>query len=104
MATVRRVARRRPTVAELVRRARDPKAPRAAQSEPFAALVERFQALALAAALTACDDVEDARDACQSAFIAAWRSLPRLREPAAFGTWLKRLVRTHCARARRRGQ
>ncbi len=100
----RRVARRGNSVAELVRRARDPKAPPAAQSEAFAALVERFQALALAAALNACDDVDDARDACQSAFIVAWRSLPGLREPAAFGRWLKRLVKTQCARARRRGR
>ena len=59
--------------------------------------------MALATALNACDDVDDARDACQSAFIVAWRSLGRLREPAAFGRWLKRLVRTQCVRARRRG-
>jgi RNA polymerase sigma-70 factor (ECF subfamily) len=86
----------------LVRRARDPKTSPGAQSEAFAALVERFQAMALAAALNACGDVDEARDACQNAFIVAWRSLPRLREPAAFGSWLKRLVRTQCARARRR--
>lgn len=103
MAAARRVARRGPSVAELVRRARDPKAPPAAQSDAFDALVGRFQAVALAVALNACDEVDDARDACQSAFIVAWRSLPRLREPAAFGMWLKRLVRTQCARARRRG-
>src|SRR6185503_16671506 len=42
-----------------------------------------------------------ARDACQEAFLTAWRTLGALREPAAFGGWLKRLVRTQCARARR---
>jgi len=103
MAAARRVAHRGSIVAELVRRARDPKMSAAAQSEAFAALVKRFQALALAAALSACDDVDDARDACQSAFLVAWRSLPKLREPAAFGKWMKRLVRTQCARGRRRG-
>src|SRR5262249_40622465 len=60
MAAARRVARRGPSVAELVRRARDPKAPPAAQSDAFDALVERFQAVALAVALDACDDVDDA--------------------------------------------
>ena len=39
---------------------------------------------------------------CQEAFLIAWRVLPQLREPAAFGGWLKRLVRTQCARTRRR--
>ena len=103
MTAARRVARRGSSIAALVRRARDPRAPPAAQSDAFAALVVRFQAMALAAALSACDDADDARDACQSAFIVAWRSLPRLREPAAFGKWLKQLVRTQCARARRQG-
>ena len=65
-------------------------------------LVERFEEMALATAFPACEDIEAARDACQEAFLMAWRLLPRLREPAAFGVWLKRLVRTQCARARRR--
>src|SRR5262245_18544699 len=48
------------------------------------------------------ENLEAARDACQEAFLLAWRSLADLREPAAFGIRLKRLVRTQCARARRR--
>lgn len=36
-----------------------------------------------------------------SGSVIAWRRLPNLREPAAFGSWLKRLVRTQGARARR---
>jgi RNA polymerase sigma-70 factor (ECF subfamily) len=92
----------RPGVADLVRRARDPGASIAEQHAAFTLLVERFEEMALATALRACDDVESARDACQEAFLVTWRMLPQLREPDAFGGWLKRLVRTQCARARRR--
>ena len=92
------------TVADLVRRARDRSAPLHEQHAAFARLVERFERAALGAALRASDDAEAARDACQEAFTLAWRTLPRLREPAAFGGWLERLVRTQCARARKRGQ
>src|SRR5262245_37353216 len=89
-------------VADLVREARDPGASLAERHVAFAVLVERFEEAAFATGLAASDGVDSARDACQEAFLAAWRLLPGLREPAAFGGWLKRLVRTACARARRR--
>jgi RNA polymerase sigma-70 factor (ECF subfamily) len=89
-------------VADLVRRARDSRASIREQHAAFATLVEGFEKMAFTTALGACEDVESARDACQEAFLLAWRKLPALREPAAFGGWLKRLVRTQCARARRR--
>ena len=34
----------------------------------------------------------DAADVTQEAFVAAWRTLPRLREPGAFDGWLNRIV------------
>jgi len=89
-------------VAGLVQRARDPQASIREQHVAFRVLVERFETMALTTALQACDGVDSSRDACQEAFLAAWKKLPTLREPAAFGAWLKRLVRTQCARARRR--
>jgi len=89
-------------VADLVRRARDPHAPIQAQHAAFAVLVERFEEMAFATALRSCDEPELARDACQEAFLLAWRRLPALREPAAFGGWLKRLIHTQCFRVRRR--
>ena len=89
-------------VAELVRTARDPSLSLRRRHADFTLLVERFQAMALAVACAACDDPESARDACQNAFLLAWRTLHRLRDPDAFGGWLKRLVRSECARARRR--
>ena len=91
-----------PSVADLVARARNARAPIREQHAAFSTLVERFEEMAFATALRACDDMEGARDACQEAFLVAWRLLPKLREPQAFGGWLKRLVRTQCARARRR--
>lgn len=49
----------------------------------------------------------DARDAAQETFVAAWRQLPRLREPERFEAWLQRVAvnasrMTLRARGRRR--
>jgi RNA polymerase sigma factor (sigma-70 family) len=90
-------------VAELVSAAKDPSLSLRRRHASFTLLVERFQAMALAVAREACDDPESARDACQNAFLLAWRTLHRLRDADAFGGWLKRLVRSQCARIRRQG-
>lgn len=90
-------------VGDLVRAARNPRSPIRRRQAAFAILVERFQAMALAVALEGSGDAESARDASQGAFLVAWRTLHRLRDAEAFGGWLKRLVRTQCARARRSG-
>ena len=90
------------SVEDLVRRARSPRVSIRDQHAAFSMLVDRFEPMAIAVALRASDDAELARDACQEAFLLAWRTLPRLHEPAAFGGWLKRLVRTQCSRTRRR--
>ena len=81
-------------VADLVRRARDPLATDRDRHAAFATLVERFETMAFTVASAMCEDAESARDACQEAFALAWRKLAGLREPAAFGGWLRRLVRT----------
>jgi RNA polymerase sigma-70 factor (ECF subfamily) len=52
-------------------------------------------------------DEADARDAAQETFVAAWRQLPRLREPDKFEAWLQRVAvnasrMTLRARSRRR--
>ena len=52
-------------------------------------------------------DEPDARDAAQETFVAAWRQLPRLREPDRFDAWLQRVAvnaarMTLRARGRRR--
>ena len=43
----------------------------------------------------------DARDAVQEAFVAAWRELPRLRDPGSFDAWLDRIVVNACRMALR---
>ena len=88
--------------ASLVRIARDSRLPIHEQQAAFARLVEMFEEMAYATAFSACEDIESARDSCQEAFLVAWRKLADLRDPAAFGTWLKRLVRTQCNRSRRK--
>ncbi|MGH9866784.1 MAG: RNA polymerase sigma factor [Candidatus Polarisedimenticolia bacterium] len=87
---------------ELVERARDPAVPLQQQHDAFAQLVERTQHLVFAGALSSLRNVEDARDAAQDAFTAAWLSLPRLRDASAFPAWLKRIVSTQCHRRLRR--
>jgi len=52
-------------------------------------------------------DEADARDAAQETFVAAWRELPRLRDPDKFEAWLQRIAvnasrMTLRARGRRR--
>jgi RNA polymerase sigma-70 factor (ECF subfamily) len=48
-------------------------------------------------------DGDLAEDALQGALIAAWKSLPTLRDPARFEAWLRRLLVHACyAEARRR--
>ena len=41
-------------------------------------------------------DEADARDATQDACLTAWRSLPRLRDPARFDPWLLRVLVNGC--------
>jgi RNA polymerase sigma-70 factor, ECF subfamily len=70
---------------EIVRQAQ------AGRTEAFEALVEHFgaQMYRLASAIVGPDD---ARDVAQETFIAAWRDLPRLRDPDRFEPWLRRIT------------
>jgi RNA polymerase sigma-70 factor, ECF subfamily len=45
---------------------------------------------------------EEAEDATQEAFIAAWRGLPSLREPERFNAWFGRIVVNACRMSMRR--
>jgi len=72
--------------------------------ESFAALVRKYEGMAIVTARRSLSSDHDARDAVQDAFLDAWLKLPQLRDPRAFGAWIKRLVVTHCARHRRKGR
>jgi len=92
-------------VADLVRaaRARRGGAADRVAHESFAALVRKFEGMAIVTARQCLGGDHDERDAVQDAFLDAWLKLPQLRDPRAFGAWIKRLVVTHCARHRRKG-
>jgi RNA polymerase sigma factor (sigma-70 family) len=64
--------------------------------------VKGFQQPAYAYAYALVGDHHLAQDVTQEAFVEAYRSLPALREPRAFPTWLRRIVFKHCDRFTRR--
>lgn len=68
----------------------------------YAELVDRHQTAALRVALSLLGNYEEARDACQEAFVSAYRSLARFRGGAEFSTWLYRIVVNECRDALRR--
>jgi RNA polymerase sigma-70 factor (ECF subfamily) len=90
------------TTALLVDQARDPAASLGEQHAAFTRLVQQLQHLVFAIALSSLRDADDAKDAAQDAFATAWRSIRKLRDPAAFESWLKSIVVRECARRRRR--
>ena len=65
-------------------------------------IVRRFQDMAVGYASALLGDFHLAEDAAQEAFVGAWTELPRLREPAAFPGWFKRIVFMRCSRFLRR--
>ncbi len=68
---------------------------RAAQegdTELFNRIVERFQDMACASAYAMVKDVHLAEDVAQEAFLEAYLNLAKLREPAAFSSWFRRIV------------
>ena len=83
------------TFSSLVRRAQ------AGQADAYGELVRRFQDMAYGYAYAVVGDFHTAEDAAQEAFIEAYRCLPSLRAPAAFPSWLKRIVFKHCDRLTR---
>jgi len=84
-------------VDELVERARH------GDREAFAALVQLTGDRMYSIAARILRDADLAEDALQGALIAAWKSLPTLRDPARFEAWLRRLLVHACyAEARRR--
>jgi len=62
----------------------------------FEWLVRRHQQRALAVALGVLHNKEDARDACQDAFLRAFRGIAGFDRQAQFSTWLHRIVVNIC--------
>jgi len=89
-------------LAAIVDRARNENLAVDQQHSAFCELVRRFEESAFSWSLRLLDDPEEARDATQEAFLTAWLKLRQLRDPSAFGPWLKRLIATQCSRRRRK--
>ena len=68
----------------------------AGQREAFEELVRRHRARVFALALRICRNSDDAEDALQETFIAAYRALPRFDSRARVSTWLYRIATNKC--------
>jgi RNA polymerase sigma-70 factor, ECF subfamily len=87
-----------PQASDLVRRASR------GDAAAFDELVATRLGSSLRLARAIVDSPADAEDVVQEAFVSAWRSLPRLREPERFDAWFGRiLVNTARTHVRRRG-
>lgn len=71
-------------------------------ADAFDEIVRRYQNPAVAYAYSLLGSRARAEDAAQEAFLQAWRELPRLRDAATFGAWLRRIVFKYADRDRRR--
>ncbi|MGH8979568.1 MAG: RNA polymerase sigma factor, partial [Acidimicrobiales bacterium] len=65
-------------------------------------LIDRFEDIAVAAAVGLCGNLDEAPDIAQDAFVLAFRHIAGLRDPVAFPAWLLQLVRTATNRRTRR--
>ena len=67
----------------------------------FEIIVRRFQDMAVGYGYSILRDFQLAEDAAQEAFFEAYRNLDKLREPAAFPGWFRRIVFKQCDRITR---
>jgi RNA polymerase sigma-70 factor (ECF subfamily) len=81
-----------PEEAELIAQAR------AGDQEAFGVLVRLHQRQIYQLALRMLHDVEEASEATQEVFLAAWQGLRGYRGDARFATWLYRITYNHCLR------
>ena len=74
------------------------KAAHKGDSDAFEEVLRRFQDMAVGYAYAMLGDWQEAEDAAQEAFIAAWVGLVNLRDPAAFPGWFRRIMYTKAQR------
>lgn len=77
-------------------------AAREGDQNAFAELVRLYEKKVFALTLRMCKNPEDAAEAAQETFLAAWQGLPNFRGDAAFSTWLYRLASNACVDLLRR--
>lgn len=77
-------------------------AARQGDQEAFACLVRAYEKRVFALTSRMCRNPEDAAEAAQEAFLAAWQGLPGFRGESGFATWLYRLTSNACVDLLRR--
>jgi RNA polymerase sigma-70 factor (ECF subfamily) len=65
-------------------------------TQAFGQLIEKYQAAIHGLAFQLVQNVEDAYDIAQDAFIKAYTNLHQLREPHKFLSWLRQIVTNEC--------
>lgn len=65
----------------------------AGDREAFGLIVARYQSLVCSLAFSATGSLTQSEDLAQETFVAAWKTLPALREPASLRPWLCRIAR-----------
>jgi RNA polymerase sigma factor (sigma-70 family) len=68
----------------------------------YGEIVHRFQDMAVGYSYSLLGDFHLAEDAAQEAFIGAYLDLAKLKEPATFPSWFRRIVFKYCDRIRRK--
>ena len=76
----------------------------AGDSDAFGEVVRRWERKIYALAYGITGSVEDARDAAQETFIAAYRNLQGFRGEAKVSSWLHRIAVNHCITRKRRAR
>jgi len=75
---------------------------RRGEADAFEELVRRTSRMVFARCVLETGDPQRAEDLTQETFLAAWRSIRTLKEPAGFQGWLLRIAQNACIDARRR--
>src|SRR5579863_5332771 len=65
----------------------------AGDREAFGLIVPRYQSLVCSLAFGATGSITQSEDLAQETFVAAWKTLADLREPASLRPWLCRIAR-----------